>query len=169
MAKNKKPRKAYKPKPVIANPVEHALTSVKLIKCDIDKAQNLVLPAYSSLVDLKEGNGTELHLNNLAYVYNRVEALWRLGFGKEHEKIMKSAKEAILSCSLRAVVVGGYRPTKQEIEAFEGLLDLHDALIEVVTVADLRKANQLIDRIVSSGGATHVPSLKAKELELATV
>lgn len=162
MPTSKKPRKAYKPKPVRLDAVDYVLQSVKPLAKHDNYLAELKLTNHSAMTELVQGRATRAHINILIGMSNMIEGLWRLGFGKEYEYLLTQGQAALKTLTDRAAGLGRYVATGPEIVALNAYMELHDAQLEVVTVKDVERALDLARRIQASGRVTRLK--KPKEI-----
>jgi hypothetical protein len=137
MATNKKPRKAYKPKPNYANPLEAFAPIRKFESYLID----LKIKNHAALAALVQGKATKDDMTTLIAFSNMTEALWQRGFGKEeYPDVTVEGRFAALSIIYRYVSHGRFTPTGPEIQALNLMMELHDAQMEICTVRDVTLA-----------------------------
>lgn len=141
MATNKKPRKRYKPKPLIQDTIAWALAGVKTMAADKGAMLAKQVRNSDALTALCQGRATQADMNVLIHMHNAVEALWQAGFGAEHSEILIRGKCALLEIGERGVKIGHYALKAQERQALNDLLALYDAQMEVATLRDVARAD----------------------------
>ena len=155
MATNKKPRKRYKPKPVLQDPLGYVLEGVSLI--DQADVTDVALKNSSAMAALLQGHATKKDMDVLIAMSNITEALVRMGFGGDFVEVAVAGREAILSIIWRAVKVLKFVPKGEEIKALNSLLELHDAQFEVITLNDLDSAIKRAKAHIRSGNCAKMP------------
>jgi len=155
MATNKKPRKKYKPKPVLVDPLGYVLEGVSLV--DPAEVTNIALKNSSAMSALLRGHATKKDMDVLIGMSNITEALVRMGFGEDCVEVAVAGREAILSIIWRAVKVLKFVPKGEEIKALNALLELHDAQFEVITLNDLDSAIKRAKAHIKSGNCAKMP------------
>lgn len=156
MPTSKRPRKAYRPKPIRLNAVDYALESVKPVAQHDGYLTELKMTNHSAMTELVQGRANQFHISILIGMSNMVEGLWRLGFGKEYEEVLVAGQAALKSLTDRAAQLGRYTPTGPEIVALNAYMELHDAQMEVVVVKDIERALDLAKRLSQSGNTTRL-------------
>lgn len=141
MATSKRPRKKYRPKPLIQDPIAWALSGVKTMYAD--KGAMLAKKVLNSdaLAALCQGRATKADMNVLIHMHNAVEALWQAGFGTEYSEILIRGKCALLEIGERGEKIGHYALKANERQALDDLVALYDAQMEVATLRDAARAD----------------------------
>lgn len=140
MAKNKKPRKAYKPKGRWLSPMAYVKESMSLLcEFDPDYVLKIKLKDHSAMTAVQQGTATKRDMDNISATFNLVfgmrrtldlpdEADWEFGRTLHHANL---AFKAVCS---RANELGRVVCKADELQAFNDLIDLNDNLLDVVTV-----------------------------------
>jgi hypothetical protein len=137
-------RSSYRPKPIIANPLEYAIAGVSPPSKDtllIIKIKN-----HDAMNSLLYGRATKVDIDTLIHMANIVEALYRLGFGKEYKDVVTVGLEALFQVSSRGIASGQFILKVPEIAAMNELMELHDAQLEAVTVIDMEKSIRIVQQ-----------------------
>lgn len=140
MAANKKPRKAYKPKPVITNPLAYVIESMTPIAEHESYLVDLKIKNNMAMSLLMRGMATKEDMNTLIAMHNIVEALCRMKFGQEYRDYLIRGKAALLDLCGRGKSSNKFICRAEEIQALNDLMELHDAQMDVATIKDLEKA-----------------------------
>lgn len=157
MATNKKPRKKYRPKPVLADPVGFVTEGLAPVaQTDLT---TIALLNSSAMAALMRGAATKKDMDVLVAMSNISEALVFMGFGADGDcvKIAADGREAILAIVWRAVKVLKFVPTGPEIKALNLLMELHDAQMEVITVQELCQALERVKSHIRKGNCDRLP------------
>jgi len=157
MGNNKKPRKKYRPRPVLQNPVGYVLESMMPLRNHDFPLLDLRIKNSEAMLSLMRGSATKAEIDKLVAMSNVTEALWQMGFGKEYANVTIGGREALLSIVQRAVARGKFIPTGPEINALNLLMELHDAQMEVITVKDMEEAVKRVEQQMRT--ATKLPSV----------
>ena len=144
MGTTKKPRKKYRPKPVLANPLGYVLESKTRVADRGSLLVDLKIKNHLAMSMLVRGQAKKDDMDKLVAMSNMTEALCALGFGKEYQNVCIDGRYAILSIANRATKHGRFTPTGPEITMLNALMDLHDAQMEIITVKDMEKAIDVI-------------------------
>lgn len=161
MPSSKKPRKAYKPRKWLRNPM-HILEGFGPLTNDPDYILKIKMANHSAMTELLAGRATCAQINSLVAMCNMVEGLTLLGHAKDYIDVHKEGKDAIINIARRAGKIGRYVPTGPEIVAINDYMELHDQLMEVVTVNDVDRARELALKLHAEGKVEVIPRLKEK-------
>lgn len=157
MPANKKPRKAYRPKHILADPVGFVTERITPLSQHETYLLDWQLKNSGALTALMQGRANKRDMDTLIAMSNIVEALYRLGFGKEYKDVAVSGREAILKIVWRAVDKLKFIPTGPEIKALNELMELHDAQMEVITVQDMEDAIAFAKKLIREKHAAMLP------------
>lgn len=154
MAGNRKPRKQYRPKPVL-NPIVVVGENIRPVASHTGYLMDLRLGNSSAMAALLQGHATKQDMDRIIAMSNIVYALMETKFGNEYDELAKQARIAIISIAHRATTVGRFVPTGPEIKALNDLLELHDAQMDAITVQDMDRAIDFARR--KERNATRLP------------
>lgn len=154
MPANKKPRKAYRPKPKL-NTLVVVGENIRPVASHTDYLLDLRLKNSSAMAALLAGRASKKDMDLIIAMSNITYALQQLGFGKEHDGVATQGRIAIISIAYRAAKVGRFVPTGPEIRALNELMELHDAQMEAITVKDMDRAIEFARR--HERNATRLP------------
>lgn len=140
MPANKKPKKKYRPKPVMLNTMEFVKESIKpLVEHDsyvLDwKLKNNV--AFAALL---RAEATRKDLDTLVAARNIVEALVITLKGADINGTLVRSEAALIEICDRANAGKGTAMRAPEIQALRDLMEFHDALLDAVTVQQFETA-----------------------------
>lgn len=141
MATNAKPRKKYRPKPVIKDTIAWALSGVKTIQSDRGAMLAKQVINSDALAALCQGRATKSDMDTLIHMHNATEALWQAGFGTEYAEVLIRGKAALLDVCERGMKMGRFVLKAEERQALNDLLELYDAQMEVATLRDVARAD----------------------------
>lgn len=100
MASNKKPRKHYRPRPVVADPVELAICSVARVPAW--KQQEIMAEIAACMEQMRMGKGTQDTWARLGGHLNVAEALAARGIANDQVACIESAQSALAAVHGRA-------------------------------------------------------------------
>lgn len=155
-------RSKYRPRP-------KALDTMALVK----ESMTPIAKHESYLVDLKitnslamtllmQGGATKRDMDVLIAMSNIVKALCDMGFGAQHQSIATEGRAAIMTIVFRAVDKLRFVPTGPEIKALNLLMELHDAQMDAITVADMERAIAFAKRKIAAKKSVFVlPNVEA--------
>lgn len=144
MGNTKKPRKKYRPRVVLQNPVGYVLESMTPLRDHSYALVDLKIKNHMAMTSLLRGQAKRVDMDKLIAMSNVTEALWELGFGKEYGDVCTDGRAALVSISQRAVTHGRFTPTGPEIGKLNMLMELHDAQMDIITVRDMEQALELV-------------------------
>ena len=145
MGTSAKPRKKYRPRPVLRDPLGYVMDSVTYLNTNNFPLVDLKIKNSAAMFALLRGTAKKHDINKLIAMCNITEALWEMGFGKEYKDVFVDGKYAILSIVNRAGKCNKFVPTGPEITMLNTLMELHDAQLDVITVKDMEKAIRTVE------------------------
>jgi hypothetical protein len=138
MAQSKRPRKAYRPKPINPSALVDALASRQPM--ERGKQQDVSIVAHQAMRALVSGEGTEFDVEHLAVATNLSMLLTELGVGREYLAVAIAGQEAVVRCRARAERTGKWGLDGPAIAAIDLALELHDQQVEIATQAQMSAA-----------------------------
>lgn len=157
MPGTKKPRKKYRPKTTIADPVGFVLEGLRPLRQQDNYLLNLKVVNHGAMRQLIRGLASLDDLNSLMAMSNATVALISLGIGREYADVAERGVAALRAVTERAMASERVTLYAQEITALNEYLELHDAQLDVITVADLSRA-------IDIANARTLPGLFTKSL-----
>lgn len=157
MPTSKKPRKKYRPKHILADPVGYVTELMGGVKDHETYLRDLKLRNSAAMTNLLQGRANKKDMDVLIAMSNITEALYRLGHGKAYQDVAVAGRAAILGITWRAVERHRYVPTGPEINALNMLMELHDAQMEVICVQDMDRAIALAEKAIHDKDAIQLP------------
>ena len=159
MPANKKPKKKYRPKPVMLNTMEFVKESIKpLVEHDsyvLDwKLKNNV--AFAALL---RAEATRKDLDTLVAARNIVEALVVTLKGVDVDGTLARSAAALIDICARANAGKGTAMKAAEIQAMRDLMQFHDALLDAVTVKQFETALAYAKKELTNGRASALKSV----------
>lgn len=139
-------RSTYRPKPIIRNPLNYALTSVTMVSAHESYLIDLRIKNHGALTAMMQGRADRKDIDVIIGMGNTCEALYRLGFGSEYGSVISTGIEAIYQIATRGIPTNRFIMRAQEISALNDLIELHDAQMEVITIRDMEKALAIVHR-----------------------
>lgn len=153
MAKNKKPRKAYRPKPSLENPVAYVLSGMALLG---DSAYTVLIPCHEALAALVAGTGTRRDWEIVGGCLNISKAMDRTSYRREYQETLDKAIMAHALCGAQRINDGSFRYTLDQLDAVNQGMDLHEAMLMRSTQNELGAALREISRALR-----HEPTVSA--------
>lgn len=147
MPANKKPRKKYVPRPQYKDPLGFVVEGVRPITQHDSYLVDLKLVNHSAMEMLLKGQAQKIHIDKLIAMYNILEAFRdligdrKLPLPIELDKsTLIRGKCALLELGSRGVKTNHFVCRAPEIQALNDLMQLHDELMEIITVGQMTKA-----------------------------
>ena len=139
-------RSAYRPKPVLVNPLLYVLESFRPVRAHDSYLVDLKIRNHGAMSNLTKGLAGKEDVDTLINMVNVVEALYRLGFGREYGDVVKDGLDALHDLGSRGVQTGRFVLKAQEMSHLNLIMDLHDAQMDLITVKDMEKAIELVNK-----------------------
>lgn len=137
-------RSKYRPKPVLQDPLGFVLESITPVSQHDSFLVDLKIKNHGALTTLTKGEATRKDIDALIQAVNMVEALYRLGFGRDYFPEVRAGLDALYEVGVRGAVSGRFVLKAREMDALNVVMELHDAQLEVITVRDMDKAIALV-------------------------
>lgn len=141
----------YRPKPVLANPLGYVLEGMVSVRTHDTSGLDLKIKNHLALANLTKGDGTRNDINTMIAMGNMTEALHRMGFGTEYADDIKIGINALYAVAVRGKDNNRFILRAEEMKALNVLCELHDAQLEVITVKDMSRAVELVEKEHRSG------------------
>jgi hypothetical protein len=105
----------------------------------------LKIKNHLALTNLTKGVATRQDIDTLIQAVNMVEALYRLGFGREYATEVHAGLYALHTVGVRGAESGRFILKSEEMNALNEAMELHDAQLEVITLKDMENAIKLVN------------------------
>lgn len=158
MASNKKPPKKYRPRPVIADPLNYVINGFKPVKAEHSLRVKLI--NHGSLLALTRGQGTRSEWDYMCTALNVAVVLAEQGVGDDYIEDIKAAMQAHAQCGKRYFKGQSFGYTGEQLSAVNVGLEIHDAQMDIVTVAQMERAHLEVARRIKDKNFSH----RVKEL-----
>lgn len=139
-------RSAYRPKPVLVNPLLYVLESFIPVRSHDSYLVDLKIKNHGAMSNLTRGLAGRDDVDALINMVNVVEALYRLGFGREYGDVVKDGLDALHDLGRRGVQTGRFILKAQEMSHLNLIMELHDAQMDLITIKDMEKAIDLVNK-----------------------
>jgi hypothetical protein len=149
-------RSSYKPRPVLVNPLAYVIEGMKPVAHHESYLIDLKIKNHGAMTALTQGRATRADMDVLIAMNNITEALWRMGFGKEFNDVMRGGHQALIEIANRGAATSRFIVRASEMNALNDLMDLHDAQMDVITIKDMEAALALAKSEVKAGRATRL-------------
>ena len=158
MPKSSKPRKKYRPKTNLLNPVAFVLESFMPVRAYSEYLTDLRIKNHGALAALVRGQATMYDMNTLMAMSNATMGLLYLGYGEGYEDVAEAGFDSLKSVVERGLPTSRFICKAQEINALNAFMELHDAQMDVITVQDM-------DRALAAAKAKKMPCLFLNSLK----
>jgi hypothetical protein len=105
---------------------------------------DLKIKNHMALTNLTKGVAMRDDIDTLIQSVNIVEALYRLGFGREYLTEVRAGLDALYAVGVRGATSGRFILRSEEMNALNVIMELHDAQLEVITLKDMENAIKLV-------------------------
>lgn len=137
-------RSKYRPKPLLVNPLGYVLENIKPVAHHEQYLVELKIKNHLAMTTLTRGEATRSDIDTLIASVNIVEALYRLGFGKEYADVVRDGLDALRDVGKRGAESGRFILKSTEMNALNLVMELHDAQMDLITIKDMDKAVELV-------------------------
>jgi hypothetical protein len=140
-------RSKYKPRPMLANPVQWVLGGFQPMR-ENEHITSLRIKNHAALLDMAQGRGSRDSIDILIACMNVAEALYRVNpdLGLQYCVEIRAAQDAIVAMSRRGIEKGKFLFTGPELQAMNTGMEVHDAQLDACVIAELEKALDLVAR-----------------------
>ena len=149
MARSTKPRKKYRPKRNLQNPIDYVLKGVK--PASQDAQTKLKVGYHLSMAALCKGEGDTHDWQNVSDALNVAMVLCELGYGEDYLSDLSLGMQAMLAMRDRYKQGMSLLFRGEEMQAVNLGLSLHDAQVEEVPLAAFEKALDEVNRRLAKG------------------
>jgi hypothetical protein len=145
MSKTKKPRKAYRPRPLI-NTIEAA--TVRSMKLTDAERELLINPVWDSFAMLRRGEIDNPNFIHLGDMLNVAVALTQPGIGllPDHVEKWHKAMDVIADIAQRRREGKSWTCHAHELATLQEAIEYHDIQLMYASAQDVCKATQKVDR-----------------------
>ena len=144
-------RSKYKPKGVRLDATTYVLNGFRLVSTTGSAALDLKIKNHSALEALRTGQAKRYDIDSIISALNVSEALSRLGIGHEYVHEIKEGQDALLELSRRGINREDRFVAKaSELKAINYGMMLHDAQLDITTIAQLEKALDIVTNEIKS-------------------
>jgi hypothetical protein len=156
MPSSTKPRKRYRPKPVLVDPVAFAVEAVTPLTELDTYVLNWKLRNTLAFGELLKGRASKTDLDTIASARNICEALIVTLKGKDVDGTLARSAVALIDICARANQGKGTATKAPELQAIRDLMSLHDELLEAVTVGQFEAALAYARKEIQAGKAARL-------------
>lgn len=152
-----KKRSKYRPRRVLLDTMAFVQESLTPVAKHDNYLLDLKIVNSMAMASLMKGTATKRDMDVLVAMSDIVEALYELGFGRQYQDVATEGRYAILSIVYRAVERLRFVPTGEDIKRLNTLMELHDAQMDVITIADMERAISLAKRRIAAKDSVALP------------
>ena len=152
-----KKRSKYRPRRVLLDTVAFVRESLTPVALHDSYLLDLKIANSMAMAALMKGTATKRDMDVLVAMSNIVEALYELGFGRQYQNVATEGRYAILSIVYRAVERLRFVPTGGDVKRLNTLMELHDAQMDAITIADMERAISLAKRRIAAKDSVALP------------
>lgn len=156
MATSAKPRKKYRPKSRLQNPMQYAMESVSPVRHQVNYITDWKIKLHSAMTYLTQGSATKLHMDTVLAGHYICGALIDMGVGTDYKSIPICSHVAMADLYIRGDSTKRYIMRAAEMQALNEMLELHDAMLEEITVNQMEKARKAAMRNLAKFRPTQV-------------
>lgn len=149
MARSSKPKKKYRPKGVIRDPIAFVIKGLKPADPDAQLKAKILL--HASMAEITQGRGGKDEWQVVANSINVCLALCEMGYGKEFVPDLVRAQGAMALLRDRGKATGKFILRAEEMTAINVALDIHDQQIELAPIKDFELAVRAVERALAQG------------------
>lgn len=130
---------------MLQNPLGYVLESMTPVSQHDNFLIDLKLKNHMALANLTKGVAVRQDIDALIQATNMVEALYRMGFGREYASEVRAGLDALHAVGVRGAESGRFILKAEEMNALNETMELHDAQLEVITLKDMENAIKLVN------------------------
>lgn len=127
------------------NPIAYVMESMTPVAKHDNFLIDLKIKNHMALTNLTQGKATREDMDMLIPMANIVEALYRMGFGRDFAAEVRSGLDALHAVGKRGAESGRFILRSEEMRALNTLMELHDAQMDAITVKDMERAFKIVD------------------------
>lgn len=138
-------RSKYRPKGVIMNTIAYLMEGMTPVAKHDSYLIDLKIKNHGAMATLTKGEASRKEIDVLIAMANVCEALFRMGFGREYEDVVRLGSDALYAVGRRGAETGRFILRAEEMTALNTLMELHDAQMDVITINDMEQALKIVD------------------------
>lgn len=142
MPSSSKPRKKYRPKTRLADPMDWVIQSIGPLR-EHDESSLLFKTRVNLAMQLLiRGQAGSIEMNDLVSAHNITQALVELKGYPDTTRIMDRSLEALQQLFQRAVATGKPIVNAVQMAALNDMVGLHDEFVDAITLQDMERARE---------------------------
>jgi len=143
-------KSSYRPRPVILDTMSYVKEGFTPVKEHDSYLIDLKIKNHGAMTALTQGRADEAQINFLIGMSNAAEALCMMGFKQEYVELVLDGSDALFEVGRRGAKTGSFVLKAEEMNALNLLMQIHDEQLELITVKDMEKANEIVLRELRS-------------------
>jgi hypothetical protein len=152
-------RSKYKPRPRLVDPVGFVVESVKPLAELDDYVLKWKLRNHEAFAALMRGQASKDDIDTLAAARNIAEALMVVLDGEDIDGTLARSAVAIIEMCDRGNAGKALVMRSEEMQAMRDLMQLHDELLDVVTIRQFEDALAYAKKEIAAGRATRMKEI----------
>ena len=143
-------RSKYRPRQVLANPVQWVLSGFAPMR-ENPHAIELKIKNHHALFDMTQGDADRDTVDLLIAAMNMAEALALVNpdkLGGHLEAEIRASQDALHAMGKRSLAKGVFRFTGPELQAMNTGMDIHDQQLDTCNIAELDQAIDLVAKAI---------------------
>lgn len=137
-------RSKYRPKGVRLDVMTWVINGMRPVTDAADEILTLRIKNHMAMDTLRKGGGTKAEMDIVIAALNMTEALARLRIGGELADQIRAGQDALYTLAKRGANIGRFIFTGPELQAVNLAMEIHDAQLDVCTIAELEKAVEIV-------------------------
>ena len=145
-------RSKYKPRPVLANPVQWVLGGFQPMR-ENEHAVGLKIKNHQAMFDMTSGDANRDSVDLLIAAMNMAEGLAIVNpkkLGAHLSAEIRAAQDALHAMGKRSLAKGVFRFTGPEMQAMNVGMDIHDQQLDTCNIAELDDAIKLVQKTIAA-------------------
>jgi len=143
-------RSSYRPRPKLVNPVAYVIEGLTPVKDHDSYLIDLKIKNHGAMTALTRGQADKDQIEFLINMSNAAQALCMMGFKQEYVELVLEGSDALLQVGRRGAKTGSFVLKAEEMNAINLLMQVHDEQMELITVKDMEKVNEIVIRELRS-------------------
>lgn len=141
-------RSKYRPRDRLINPVAYVVEGLKPVKEYDSYLMDLKIKNHGAMMALTRGQADRSQIDFLVNMSNSAEALCIMGFKQEYVDLIIEGSDALLQVGRRGAKTEKFVLKSDEMNAINLLMQIHDEQMEMITVKDMEKALDIVNKQV---------------------
>ena len=143
-------KSSYRPRPKLVNPVAYVIEGLTPVKDHDSYLIDLKIKNHGAMTALTRGQADKDQIEFLINMSNAAQALCMMGFKQEYVELVLEGSDTLLQVGRRGAKTGSFVLRAEEMNAINLLMQVHDEQMELITVKDMEKVNEIVLRELKS-------------------